>query len=137
MTYRKIDTATWQDPWFEQLGPNEKLSFLYLWSNDYCTQSGIYTISPKRFEFDTGLKMNGPVDSLYPKVEWIKQDNTVWVKGFFKHQCQSSKFAKAALDGIRCNRDLLARFIDYNKKILDGYDKINLEEYGIQSGNKE
>lgn len=135
MTYRKFDTSTWQDTWFEQLDPHGKLSFIYLWSNDYCSQSGIYQISPKRFEFDTGLKMNGIVDNLFPKVEWFKDKSTIWVKCFFKHQCQSSNFAKSALNGLRHDMVLLSAFIEHNKTILNGYDNIDLGKYHNKSDN--
>jgi len=130
MSYRKFDTSTWQDPWFEQLDPNCKLAFLYLWSNDYCTQSGIYKVTQKRFEFDTGLKMIGTVDNLLPKVEWFKDINTVWVKNFFKHQCQSPTFAVGALNHIG-DREMLKLFIDYNIKVLESYEKLDLNKYII------
>jgi len=121
MTIRKIDTCIWNDPWVEQLSPIEKLSFVYLWANDYCSQSGIYQITPKRFEFDLGIKMNGPVESLHPKVEWMKAMNLIWVKGFFKWQCQSSKFAIGALNGLKQNREMLNKFINYNMETLENF----------------
>lgn len=135
MAYRKFDNGTWQDPWFESLSSNCKYSFLYLFTNINCTPSGIYNITPKRFEFDTGIKMNGSVDLLEPKVEWFKEDNTIWVKSFFKHQCQSSKFAISALSGIRKRHDLLLRFVEYNREILDSYTNLDLAPFINQVGD--
>jgi hypothetical protein len=129
LTYRKFDNGTWQDPWFESLKPLEKYSFVYLFTNVNCTPSGIYNITPGRFEFDTGIKMFGNVEPLSPKVEWFKDDNTIWVKSFFKHQCQSPKYAVSALNGLKTRNGLMIKFVDFNRDIFDSYASIDLSQY--------
>jgi hypothetical protein len=119
----------WQDPWFEQLQTLDKLSFIYLWSNDHIKQSGVLQITPKRFKFDTGLEMNGSVERLSPKVEWFKESDMIWVKNFFRHQCQNSKFAKAALDSLRQYDVMLKLFIEYNKEFMSKFQELDLSIY--------
>lgn len=130
MTFRKFDTCTWSDPWFEKLNFQEKLAFIYLWTNDYCNQAGIYTISYERIKFDLGYGIDTVSIPLKCKVEWYPDKSTVWVKNFFKHQCQNSKFAIAALNSIKKDIFKLQLFIPYNRQTLDGYG-IDLFRYGI------
>ena len=130
MTFRKIDTCLWKDPWFENLNPNEKLAFIYFWTNDYCNAAGIYEISEKRIEFDLGYGIDMVSIPLKKKMEWYADRSTVWVKNFFRHQCQNEKFAKGALNSIKGDSFKLKVFIDYNLILLKSY-KIDTNGYGI------
>ena len=132
MSYRKFDTGTWQDPWFENLGPEIKLSFIYFWTNDICNQAGIYEISKKRILFELGYHIDTISIPLKPKIIWYPEKNIVWVKNFFAHQCQNPKFAVAALNGIKDDPFRLQIFISENRGILDGY-KIDLNRYHIDT----
>jgi len=131
MTYRKIDTCIWQDVWFENLQSTGKLAFIYFWSNDYCTQSGIYGMTPKRFHFDTGLDFEESIQQLSGKVEWNQNEGLIWVKNFFKHQCQNVFFVKAALGSLSQHNGIKKRFYEYNKIIISGYTGIELGKYGL------
>ncbi|MBW1939465.1 MAG: hypothetical protein JRI32_04525 [Deltaproteobacteria bacterium] len=130
MTFRKIDTCLWRDPWFECLNPNEKLAFIYFWSNDYCNPAGIYEISEKRILFDLGYGIETVFEPLKKKVEWYPEQSTVWVKNFFKHQCQNDKFAKGAINAVKGDKFKLQIFIKHNLKLLESY-KIDTNGYGI------
>jgi len=55
--YRPIFTRIWKDPDFEDLGPTEKLLFIYLFSNELTTDSGIYSISFKTISNETGIPL--------------------------------------------------------------------------------
>jgi len=130
MTYRKFDTCTWIDPWFEKLSTHAKLAFVYLWTNDHCNQAGIYTISAERIEFDLGYKLQTVEEELQKKVEWFSSEYTVWVKNFFRHQCQNYSFAVSAINSIKCDSFKLQIFINHNSKLLINIDKLN-KGYGI------
>jgi hypothetical protein len=129
MTFRKIDTCLWKDPWFENLRPNEKLAFIYFWTNDYCNAAGLYEISEKRIMFDLGYGIDTVSIPLKLKMEWYPETSVVWVKNFFKHQCQNGKFAIAALNSLNGNIDRLQIFIEHNLKILEGFE-VDLGRYG-------
>jgi len=132
MTYRKVDTCIWKDPWFENLGNDAKLAFFYFWTNDYCNPAGIYEISNKRIAFDLGYGIDSVRDELKKKLEWFSDRSTVWVKNFFRHQCQNSKFAIGAINSINQDQFKLKLFIDYNHKMLKKL-KIDLNGYGIDT----
>ena len=74
MTFRKIDTCLWKDPWFENLQPNEKLAFIYFWTNDYCNAAGLYEISEKRILFDLGYGIDTVSKPLKYKMEWYRSE---------------------------------------------------------------
>ena len=133
MTYRMFDTQTWQDPWFESLSPKAKLLFIYLWTNGICNQAGMYQISQKRIEFEVGFKIDDAMEELKDKVFWDKKRDIIWVKNFFKWQCQNRKFAIAALNSIsKLPEDLIAQFVAYNRNLIEKYN-IELSRYGIDT----
>lgn len=130
MTYRKFDTETWNDPWFEKLSIKAKLGFVYFWTNALCNQSGMYEISQKRVVFELGYGIDTIYSEIKDKIYWDKDKNYVWVKNFFRRQCQNSKFAISALNSIKENPIKLQLFTQYNKSILRGHN-IDLTEYHI------
>jgi hypothetical protein len=55
-TFRQIHTRIWDDPWFQDLLPEEKLLFIYLFSNERAALCGLYELSLKTMAFETGLR---------------------------------------------------------------------------------
>jgi hypothetical protein len=129
MTYRSFDTGTWKDPWFEQLSIKAKLLFIYLWTNDTCSQSGVYHVSTRRVEFESGLKATEILPELDPKVKWFEEESIVWVKNFFRKQCQNPKFAICAVKSLSSiPKTIVEEFTQYNEKILTrmGIDTLSI-----------
>ena len=123
MAYRKFDTGTWQDPWFEDLSTEAKLAFIYLWTNETCNPAGIYEISEKRIKFELGYGIDTVYSELDTKIHWDDTRKIVWVKNFFRWQCQNHKFALSALNSIKNDPHKLKLFIEYNREILESYEK--------------
>lgn len=121
MTFRKFDTGTWTDPWFENLSHKAKLAFIYFWTNETCNPAGIYDISSKRIEFELGYSIDTVSEEISPKVFWNCEKNYIWVINFFKRQCQNYKFAIAALNSIKDDRHKLSVFISHNKRLLESF----------------
>jgi len=121
-TYRSFDTETWRDPWFESISPHAKLMFIYLWTNEAVNQAGLYSITKKRIEFETGLKLDEVVSELHPKVEWNPSLNLVWVKNFCKRQCANPKFFIGAVKQLKSvPGDFIEKFTTYNQSLFDKY----------------
>jgi hypothetical protein len=122
MAYRRFDTGTWQDPWFEDLSLEGRMLFIYLWTNDVCNQAGMYQISKRRIEFEVGFDIDAPMAELNPKVEWMQNENIVWIKNFLKWQSQNASFIQAALKTIRnLPHKYQCAFLEYNSKLLSDY----------------
>ncbi len=82
MTYRQIHVEMWDDPWVIELSPEDKLLFIYLFSNSRTNPIGLYEISQRVIAFETGLTRDSIVTSLHTfasagKIQY--QDNWVWV----------------------------------------------------------
>jgi len=54
--YRQLYTEFWSDSFVLELSSEEKFFYLYLLTNTKTTQSGIYEISRRFIETETGLK---------------------------------------------------------------------------------
>ena len=52
---RSVNTRIWADEWFESLTREEKLTWLYLLTNQYTNMLGIYEVSMSRVSFETGI----------------------------------------------------------------------------------
>lgn len=82
---RFTDTDKWEDKWFRNLKPNEKLLFLYL--IDKCNLAGFIEIDIPLISFYTGLSEE---DILGAKQGlnrgYLGADNHIWIKNFLKHQ---------------------------------------------------
>ena len=56
--YRAIQTCFWNDSWVIELTPEQKLFFLYLITNQRVSQCGVYEISKRIIEFETGFSQD-------------------------------------------------------------------------------
>ena len=95
MTYRNIDTSIWKDDWFLDLDPNEKLLFIYLFSNENTTLTGLYKINLKVIEFETNLSrefITATLDKFSAAGKVYIENSIVWVVNLRKYnQSRSPK----------------------------------------------
>lgn len=93
--YRQIHTKIWKRDWFLELAPTEKLLFVYLFSNELASVSGIYHISLKVIAFETGLTIPF-IKKTLTKLEGLRngcervgrsyyRDGVVWVISLRKY----------------------------------------------------
>lgn len=84
--YRPFQCTFWTDPDFEKLTAEEKLVYIFFFTNNITTESGIYQVSEKFISERTNInisKINNIIKSLssvYNKITYI--NNTVFVHGF-------------------------------------------------------
>lgn len=53
--FRQIHTQIWADEWFAELATDEKMLFIYLFSNDATSLTGLYKLSLRIMEFESGI----------------------------------------------------------------------------------
>jgi len=105
------------------LSPEDKLLFIYLWTNKHCNQAGLYEITLKTIAFDTGLPLEisfrTPIANWSRKSPGIQSKNLIWVKNFLKRQCKSQSFLIAAVKCLKAMRtnSLVMKFINYNQSL--------------------
>ena len=109
---RRIDTATWDDPWFAGLDVSGKLLFLYLLTNRRTTSCGAFEITLRAIAFETGIEQS-QVESLIAsfgeRVQWFPDDQIVFVRNFYRRQKPNASFTTNAQ---RSAADLPARVRD-------------------------
>ena len=100
--YKQIHTKIWkQDDWFLDLEPAEKLLFIYLFSNELTTISGLYKIPLKVIIFETCLQEGFIVDTLAMFSECNKAhyvDGIMWVVNSRRYQASKSPKVQIKMD---------------------------------------
>lgn len=117
MKRRTINTKMWEDPFFEDLSPNEKLVFIYLITNPMTNILGIYEVSLKRISFDTGVDKNTIKKALETfqsngKVYYIQ--NYIIMPNFLKNQALNGNMWKGAVDLFNKLPNWLKTWIEQN-----------------------
>jgi len=93
--YRQIHVSIWKDEWFMDLEPDQKLLFIYLFSNESASLSGLYKLPLKVIAFETGLDAEYITTTLTKfsrsgKVHY--QDGIVWIVNMRRyHETKSDK----------------------------------------------
>jgi len=123
MAYRRFDTGTWDDPWFESLSVKAKLLFIFLFTNNICNQAGLYEISTKKIKANLDFDPTDVFQELQPKVAYYPKHNIVWVKNFLRWQCQNESFLKGAVNSLpHTDSTILREFYRYNKDLFEKYN---------------
>ncbi len=86
MTIRFTLAEKWQDKWFRELNPVEKLLFLYMCDN--CNIAGIWEVDLEQVAFSIGQAAEPIIDAFEGLTRGYESlDGThIWLKNFLKHQ---------------------------------------------------
>ena len=101
MRYHTIVSSLWQDDRIRKITPRQKLTYIYLFSNEKCTLSGIYKIAPEMIAFETQITEEEATSDLEAlnQIMLISYDfkkNVVWVRGKIKHHKNTWKTYESA-----------------------------------------
>lgn len=92
-TYRTIRMAFWNNPAIEDMPPEQKLLYLYLFTSPHTNNLGVLSVTVRKIAFETGLDKDDVRDFL-EDLEFdgriIMEDGDIWVCGFIRHQCSTS-----------------------------------------------
>lgn len=133
MSYRQIHSKIWKDPWFLDLPSDEKLVFIYLFSNDRVNVIGIYDVSIKTLAHETDID-KGRIEEILTRFEddgkVVRDGNWIWVVNLFTHNAMNlgSPKIQAHIRGII--PDIGSTVL--RDKWFDKY-RIELERYGIHT----
>lgn len=84
MKTRIVHTKVWRDEWFANLSQEAKLLWLYLITNEKINICGIYEITDREINFDTGIKITDSLkEELKPKALFFK--NWVFIPNVDKY----------------------------------------------------
>ena len=143
---RIVDVSFWTDGKVDDFSPEDKYFMLYLLTNPFTTQLGIYEISIKQVAFQLGYSMDAVkvlidrFENKYNLIFYSEKTNEIAIKNFLKHS-----IIKGGLPVRNCllkemkqvkNRELLARVfahIKNSEKLNETVKKI-IEEYEEKNG---
>ena len=99
--YRQIHTQIWRDNWFLELRPDEKLLFIYLFSNDNSNLAGIYEIHESIIALETGLRP-ARIREILVKLEASNKvhygGGVVWIVNMRKYHSNASEKVQKNID---------------------------------------
>lgn len=117
--YRQVHVSIWKDAWYLDLEPNEKLLFVYLFTNESTNLAGIYKIALRVIAFETCLDISFVTDTLNKFAAAGKafyEDGIVWIVNMRKyHETTSTKIKtriQADID-VLPNCPIKQRYIAY------------------------
>lgn len=115
MKQRYINTKMWEDSWFDQLDPTEKLFFVYLLTSPMTNIVGAYEVSKGTIGRCTGLESR-VVDEILQRFTAVGKayyiDGWVVLPNFIKHQNYKSPKIKAGIEAELQNiPDKVQRYI--------------------------
>ena len=128
--YRQIHVKTWrQDEWFLDLPPLDKLLFIYLFSNESASVSGLYEALPiKVMAFETGMDAEYIEAALARFAEAGKvyyEGGWIWVVNLRKYNATSSPTVLRRIASDLADMpegELKTRYIQY----YDGIDMVSI-----------
>lgn len=139
MAYRFTNTDKWNDAWFSNLKPTEKLLFNYLCDN--CDCAGFIEVITKKWANDIGAEnkqIEGALKGLARGLIYSKSEDCIYLRTFLKHQ------KNLPLNEInQAHKGIIKRFNLYAEKFeisnitqfIEGALKGLSSPYGIGIGN--
>lgn len=101
--YRQIHTQIWRDNWFLDLEPDEKLLFIYLFSNDNSNLAGLYELHDRIIMLETGLD-SSRIKEIVTKFESagkvFYRDGVVWIVNMQKYHSNAGEKVKKNIETI-------------------------------------
>jgi hypothetical protein len=140
MAYRYTNTEKWNDSWFSNLKPNEKLLFIYLYEN--CDIAGFVELNIKRWSTDLGYDkkiIEGALKGLQRGLIHSNLNDCIYIRTFLKHQ----KNLPLNPEKNMAHRGIIKRFDVYKNKFniqniiefIEGGSKGLGSPYGNGNGN--
>ena len=128
---RVVDTSFWIDSKVDDFSPEDKYFMLYLLTNPFTTQLGIYEISIKYAAFHMGYSTDAfnvlldRFENKYHMIRFSKETNEVAIKNFLRHSIVKggAPVRDCLIKELRNVKD--RSLIDFVFSHIKGYDNLN------------
>jgi hypothetical protein len=111
---RYLNTKFWDDTYIVELQPLEKYLYIYFLTNPLTTIYGVYEISIRRMELDTGLKkyeIRRIIDKLQKDEKVCYSNGTLGIRNFIKHQKVNTNIKKGIDKGLEDIDENIKKFV--------------------------
>ena len=140
MAYRYTNTDKWDDAWFANLKPIEKLLFIYLCDN--CDIAGFIEVNIKKWSSDIGSEkkiIEGALKGLGRGLMYSDLNDCIYIRNYLKHQ----KNLPLNAERNQAHKGIIKRFELYQYKFkieniidfIEGACKGLGSPYGNGNGN--
>jgi len=134
--YRTLKMSMWSDPFIEELGPMEKLLYIFLITSPRTSNLGVLEISNKRISIETGI----PVEQVRAGIETLKNagklveiDGFLWLVNFIANQTSTSekilKGLHALFQGLKSKKLQIRVYRQYPTIFKDCIDTDTLSNH--------
>jgi len=132
--YRQIHTKIWKDGWFLDLCTEDKLLFIYLFSNERASLAGLYDLPIKVIVFETGIPLEQVRSCLerFEKAGKVRCINGwVWIPNLIRYNARNIESPKIQIH----LKTLLAEIpnCELKQAWTEYYNGIVSEEYRIDT----
>jgi len=131
--YRQIHTKIWKDHWFLDLSANDKLLFIYLFSNERACLAGIYELPIKVIAFETDLSREQIEHALARFEDAGKvfyREGIVWVVNLIQYNASSLSSSKIRTNIERSVTDI--KDCPLRREWLKHYNSLVPQEQAIE-----
>lgn len=143
---RVVDTSFWADSKVDDFSPEDKYFMLYLLTNPFTTQLGIYEISVKYAAFHMGYSVDAfnvlldRFENKYRMIRFSKETSEIAIKNFLRHSIVKggAPVRDCLIKEMRNVKD--TSLIDFVFSHIKGYDNLNetvkniISEYEEKNG---
>ena len=144
---RIVDVSFWTDNKVDEFSPEDKFFMLYLLTNPFTTQLGIYEISIKQAAFQMGYSIDAfnvlldRFETKYHMIVYSKETGEIAIKNFLRHSVM--KGGKPVEDCIKRDMSKVKnrKLIDYVFDSISDKDDLNItvkniiSQYQIENEN--
>ncbi|MCD2257114.1 DnaD domain protein [Lactobacillus sp. CC-MHH1034] len=129
--FRQIPTDFWIDDFIGELEPLQKLLYVYLWTNKKTTQCGVYQLSMRYTQFETGLDKDQIIKYLKAfetagRVYYNPENNEIMLNQWLKvNSAKSPKVAKVIdnelldIQTLEFGQEVIKKCHEYGYPIVD------------------
>jgi hypothetical protein len=102
--YRYIYCNFWEDAHMLEFTPEEKYFYIYLLTNSHTRQCGIYEITIKQMEFETGYNRDtiamliARFEGEYKKIRYNHETREIAIKNWMRYNASSSPKVKKCVE---------------------------------------
>ena len=127
--YKPLYSSIWTDNQFENYSPEKKLVYIFLLTNQYVEKSGIYKVSVRQINFNTGITneiINGVINELINegKIQYDFRKGIIFIKNLFKYQKGMIKNENILLLTLKRNYELVKT--EFWNEFFDRYSEDSL-----------
>lgn len=99
-----VHQSIWSDPWYVDLRPDGKLLYLWAITTQHGNLAGLFTVSRRHIEFETGLspaRFDQALRDVHPKVLYHEDTGSLWVVGRAKRvRSKTPQIAKSVAKAV-------------------------------------